>query len=85
MTLLKDIKEVHEVINRYRRFSKLKPEIFVTRTWKDLLDFSEGKDPHGLISTIVPNLGKEKWEIVIESLKESYQNAKDSIKGSGTL
>ncbi len=83
MAKLKDLETVEEVVERYRRMAKTKPDIFVRYTWDDINEFAEGYDSNGVIPEYAPDLGTKKWKQVVDQLKESYQSACEKlIKGN---
>jgi len=80
---LKDMETVEEVVTRYQRMAKAKPDVFVRYTWGDLNEFSQGHDTNGVIPEYAPDLGAEKWKKVIVLLEDSYKTACDRlIKGN---
>ena len=80
---LKDLETVEEVVVRYQRLAKSKPDVFVRYTWDDLNEFAEGHDSNGVIPEYAPDLGVEKWKKVILLLEDSYKTACDRlVKGN---
>jgi len=80
---LKDLETVEEVVVKYQRMAKAKPDVFVRYTWGDLNEFSQGHDTNGVIPEYAPDLGVEKWKKVIVLLEDSYKTACDRlIKGN---
>ena len=80
---LKDLETVEEVVVKYQRMAKTKPDVFVRYTWDDLNEFAEGHDSNGVIPEYAPDLGAEKWKKVIVLLEDSYKTACDRlIKGN---
>ena len=83
MAHLKDLKTVEEVVERYKKFAKMKPDRFVRFTWDDLNEFAEGYNSNGIIPDFAPDLGAKKWKQVVDQLEESYQSACEKlIKGN---
>ena len=72
---LKDLETVEEVVVKYQRMAKTKPDVFVRYTWDDLNEFAQGHDTNGVIPEYAPDLGAEKWKKVILLLEDSYKTA----------
>ena len=75
-----------EVIQHYKEFATIQPEMFIDYTWKDLLDFQEGEDGNGAIADgTVPDLGKKAWEEVVVALLDDHQRAYNKLVGKKAI
>ena len=81
---LKDLETVEEVVLRYQRMAKAKPDVFVRFTWDDLKEFAEGYNTNGAIPEYAPDLGVQKWKKVMLLLEDSYKTACDRLVKSNT-
>ena len=75
-----------EVIQHYKEFATIHPEIFIDYTWPDLKDLSVGEDYNGLISeATVPNLGKKVWKEIVDALAKDYKTACNKLIGKKAI
>jgi len=75
-----------EVIQHYKEFATIHPEIFIDYTWPDLKDLSVGEDFNGLIAdATVPDLGQKVWKEVVEVLKKDQKRAYNKLIGKKAL
>ena len=71
-----------EVIQHYKEFATVHPEIFIDYTWNDLKGLSVNDDRNGLIAeATVPNLGQKVWGEVVEALTKDHQRAYNKLIG----
>ena len=75
-----------EVIQHYKEFATIHPEIFIDYTWSDLEGLSVGEDYNGLIAqATVPDLGKKAWAEVVKALVYDHQRAYNKLVGKKAI
>ena len=75
-----------EVIQHYKEFATIHPEIFIDYTWNDLKGLSVNDDCNGLIAeATVPNLGKKVWKEIVDALAKDYKTACNKLIGKKAI